>query len=52
MSANELDAAIVLYTGKGAFSFPHRSAERVKDRFPGQSGVDLARRVVALVFLL
>jgi len=48
MSANTLDPAIVLFTGKGEFNFPHQSAERVRDRFPGREGVELAARVEAL----
>jgi hypothetical protein len=48
MSPNALDAAIVVFTGKGEFNFPHQSAERVRDRFPGPEGVELAQRVEAL----
>jgi hypothetical protein len=48
MSSDEPDAAIVLFTGRGEFSFPQGSSERVRDRFPGPEGVELAKRVEAL----
>lgn len=48
MSPNALDAAIVVFTGRGEFNFPHQSSERVRDRFPGPEGVGLAERVEAL----
>jgi len=45
MNSSKIDAAIVLFTGKGMFNFPHRSLERVKNHFPGPEGVEFARRV-------
>jgi hypothetical protein len=48
MNSSALDDAIIVFTGKGAFNFPHRSSKRVRDLFPGREGVELARRVEAL----